>query len=325
MVNIRATLERALSEFVLDEATAAAIVAAAKAKFYQERTWASALATARQSAGATLDPFTAWLPKGKVDQKRHDALLLLDAVQAFITQGGKAEAPTFSFEWTETWAHAPWRNAPLNSTDGYAEEEEAILDELRLDGTYARVRREALFRMLASDETAKTHTDPDRREIARETMAFRSPRGLLRQSDVHRWAAENGFDVARFERMVAGRASIEKLAVLRDAALRPLMLDQLRENDAYAALRDRARAKATLRATSGGDKAGPRIPRPTLLSWYFGARLGTVMPDDIAGYAAAIGLEDIERFYDLLATEYQLAVASAESKDSGRHRKKPLA
>jgi hypothetical protein len=308
MVNIRATLERAISEHVLDDIAAETIAALGKAQFYQERSWASVLADAAERLPP--DPyerFATWLANGKVDRKRDDALLLLDAVQAFLADGGKAEAASFSFEWTETWANAPWRTAPPEI--GPAEDEEAILDELRLDGGYWQIRKEALSRLLASNEADATGAVPDRTEIAREIMAFRSPRGLVRQNDVHRWAAENDTSAEHFEQMMTRRASVEKLARSRDAELRPLILDQLREDDAYVALRERARAKARLCRAPGN-----KIPPPLLVSWYFGKRLGISAPDDLGNYAASIGLADLGRFYELLAAEY--AFCSARSEES---------
>jgi hypothetical protein len=311
MVNIRATLERAVSEQVLDEVAAETIVALAKAQFYQERSWASVLADAANELPAdSHGRFAAWLKKGKVDRKRDDALLLLDAVQAFLADGGEAGAATFSFEWTETWANAPWRNAPPEV--GNAEDEDAILDELRLDGAYTRARNEALSRLLASNEVAATGAVPDRKEIAREMMAFRSPRGLVRQTDVLRWAAENDTSAEHFEEMMAGRANVEKLARLRDVELRPLILDRLREDDAYVALRERARAKTRLHLEPGN-----KIPSPLLVSWYFGKRLGVSMPDDLGNYAASIGLASLDRFYALLAVEYVFRSIHSEETHAG--------
>ena len=229
MVNIRATLESALSEGIIDAATAAAVAEVAKAQFYQERSWASVLAGAQthvETAG--LKRISAWLPAGKVDQKRDDALLLLDSMRDFMSGGGTAEPATFAFEWTETWANAPWRNAPPNS--GQASEDEAILDELRLKGeAYAQVRREALLRELSRGEIARSGFDLDRREILREAAAFRYPRGLMRQRGVVDWAAQNGIDASQFERLMAERAGLEKLALARDAELHSRMLDRLRE------------------------------------------------------------------------------------------------
>ena len=135
-----------------------------------------------------------------VDQKRDDGLALLRAVDDFVRSGERQPAVTFSFEWTETWANAPWLSTPqtfdVDTGDGAA-----ILDELRLDGdAYVSVRHAALLQILAIDESARLGIAPDRREIAGATMQFRSPRGLARQSDVEHWAAENGIEAPSFDR-----------------------------------------------------------------------------------------------------------------------------
>jgi hypothetical protein len=321
MVNIRATLDRALSEGVLDAPAANVIASVAKAQFYQDRTWKSALLDASARLPDTaLARFDAWLPTGKVDQKREDALLLLKSIKEFVSHGGRAEPPAFSFEWTEFWANAPWRSAPPEPEGEPAREQEAILDELRLQGeAYLRVRREALLRALANNEVARASLQPDRQEVLREVAKFRSPRGLMRQDDVHRWAAENDFDASRFERLMADRAGLERLARERDAELQSGMLDQLREEDSYVELRERARAKERLRAGDGSIR-GTKIPPPVLVSWYFGTRLGTAVPDDLADYVAAIGF-NLDRFYHLLAIEYALIEDTTEPERSGARRK----
>jgi hypothetical protein len=319
MVNIRATLERAVSDGVVDTGAANAISAVAKAQFYQERSWASVLANAETHVeGAALKRFSAWLPGGKVDQKRDDALLLLDSMRDFMKNGRSAEPAAFSFEWTETWANAPWRTAPRASDP--SGDDEAILDELRLQGeAYARVRREALLQSLSNSEIARAGLEPDRSEIGRATMAFRSPRRLMRQSDVLGWAARNGIDADEFDRLMAERAGLDKLARTRDADIRSLILDRLREEDAYSALRDRARAKAQMRA-AGKTRAVAGVPPAVLVSWYFGTLLGTAIPDDLDDYARAMGLSGLDRLYELLAAEYAFAVNETNAKRSGEQR-----
>jgi hypothetical protein len=46
-----------------------------------------------------------WLPGGRVDQKREDALAMLDAIAAFLAQGVPAE-PRCEFEPTFLWQKA---------------------------------------------------------------------------------------------------------------------------------------------------------------------------------------------------------------------------
>jgi hypothetical protein len=320
MVNIRATLESALAESILDAGAANAMQAVAKGQFYQERTWATVLANVKKAVPiATLDRFAGWLPNGQVDRKREDGLELLRSVDDFVTRGERQPPALFSFEWTEAWANAPWVSASLGPEGGPGGEAAGILDELRLDGeAYARVRRATLLAALASDESARTGLAPERKEIARATMQFRSRLGLARASDVKRWAAENDIDTARFDRLTTDSASLEKLARMRDADLQNAMLDQLRREGAYPKLRKRARAKA--HALAKGSDPTPKVPPPVMLSWYFGTRLKTGVPDDLADYAAGIGLGDLKDFYALIAAEYLTAVHTRPRR-SGRSKK----
>ena len=77
MVNIRATVVAARSADVLGEA-ADGVLKAAKARHYPERLWPGILGDAL-AGGANADEierFRAWLPGGKLDQKKEDALAL---------------------------------------------------------------------------------------------------------------------------------------------------------------------------------------------------------------------------------------------------------
>jgi len=311
MVNIRATVERGLADGVLDAEAAEILLAVAKSQFYQERTWGSTLAAARDLPAPMRTAFRAWLPAGRQDRKRADALALLRAVADHVAAGiGPPLRPapdprpaSFSFEWTEAWANAPWLGEPGQEGSGRdAGHERMILDELRLAGDlYLQLRRDALFQALVNRAVAQDRAEPQRDEIAGAALAFRLPLGLLRQRDVESWAAENGIDMARYQRLMAERAAAERLARSRDAELGPQILDQLRQRDGYAALRARAQAKAEmLRAGAGG--AVP--PRPLLLAWYFETRLGRRIPDDLVQYAADLGFSGLEDFHRALTAEY---------------------
>jgi hypothetical protein len=244
MVNIRATLERAVREGTIDDETEAALIAAAKAKFYQERNWADLLAALAGRDVAARDRLSGWLEKGRVDQKRDDALAMLEALRDFVRRGEAAGRASFRFEWTESWANAPWRLDTGSVASTSAAIDAAILDELRLRGSYAEVRRDALLGALAGGTIRPEAVTPDRSEVARETAAFRAGRSLYRQSEVQAWCADNGIDPPRLERMMARRAAVTKFARDNDGALRGAMLDRLRELDLYPVLRERALAKS---------------------------------------------------------------------------------
>lgn len=73
LVNVRATLQAAVRRRILAAATARQILELAADTFYQERTWELLLARATV-AGLAEERLAAWLPTGRVDLKRHDAL-----------------------------------------------------------------------------------------------------------------------------------------------------------------------------------------------------------------------------------------------------------
>jgi hypothetical protein len=298
MVNIRATLERAVSEGIIDDETEARLIAVAKAKFYQERDWASLLAAMGREDSLTRDRLSGWLEHGRVDQKRDDALAMLEALRDFVRRGEAAGRANFCFEWTESWANAPWRLEAGSEVSSSAEIDASVLDELRLQGSYREVRREALLRALVNERIRPEAVTPDRSEVAREMAAFRTGRSLFRQSEVQAWCDENGIDLPRLERLMAERAAVETFEREHDAALHGAMLDRLRELDLYTVLRDRALAK------SKADGTRPKLPRALLAARYFEKQLGVAVPEELAEYAISIGIEDVGKFYDLIAAEF---------------------
>ena len=105
MVDIRATLAKAVDENVLPVAAARDIAAAAKALFYKDRTFARVLAAAAERGlpPALLERFRDWLSGGKVLQKRLDAEQVLRKLAAGVLGG---EPPAFRFERTLLWESA---------------------------------------------------------------------------------------------------------------------------------------------------------------------------------------------------------------------------
>jgi hypothetical protein len=86
MVNIRATLDKAVAEGVIDSWLAARLAEVAKALFYKERSWVTIL---RLVAGGgpppmPLDAFATWWRCGQVDQKRADALEMTTAIGSHL-------------------------------------------------------------------------------------------------------------------------------------------------------------------------------------------------------------------------------------------------
>jgi hypothetical protein len=115
MVNIRATIDRALELDVVAPAVAAALLGIAKSLFYKERTYDGILKTAiaQGLAADALHRFAAWLPAGQVDQKRVDALEMVEAVIAHLARGVTPLEVSYTFAHTFAWEEARRRAAPV--------------------------------------------------------------------------------------------------------------------------------------------------------------------------------------------------------------------
>lgn len=109
MVNIRRTLASGYHAEIVSAATRDALVSVAKGIHYPLRTYQSMLRTARTEGlpSDELLELEAWLKNNKVDQKRIDALDMLDAMQrdeAMVTQ--RADTPSFAFQRTAIFDRA---------------------------------------------------------------------------------------------------------------------------------------------------------------------------------------------------------------------------
>jgi hypothetical protein len=104
MVNVRATLARAAAEGVLEPRAARALEALAKGLHYPERTYARLLAEG-EKLGLPTGRLERWLPTGRVDLKRQDALAMLARMRAEQERGFPPPAP-IPFEETLFWREA---------------------------------------------------------------------------------------------------------------------------------------------------------------------------------------------------------------------------
>ncbi len=109
MVNIRATLDRAVREAVVSQACADTVGQAAKRLFYGERSFARAIeiaAGADSALSADLGRLRAWLPTGRVDRKREDALQMVAEIERRLQLGLECKRVEFELQRSSLWEAA---------------------------------------------------------------------------------------------------------------------------------------------------------------------------------------------------------------------------
>jgi hypothetical protein len=302
MVDVRATLAAALAAGVVCEETAEALVERIKATFYAER----ALVAALDRADEEHERLRAWLPDGRVERKREDALELVHAIRHDLEDGLEPFRPTWALQRTRYWEEAR-RSVELagsNASGPTADAAlEAVLDEARLhpDG-YRRLADRSLLTALARNAAASAGVDvsPWAHEAALEEE--RKARGLLEPEDVDTWLDESDLDRADLPEI--GR----RLAVLRwardahrDAVVGEMTL-AVRSDDTYAALAGRAERKREVLASLPSDRATPGDEE--LVAWYFRERLGQEVPLALDAWATANGWRHVTELVRALRSEW---------------------
>ena len=301
MVNIRATIEVAITQAIIDPPTARRFVDLAKQTFYPDRTWPGllALAVAAGLNGAA-ERLRTWLPCGRVDRKRLDAVALLERVATLARTTEPAPAARFSFEHTSTWETAR-REAGLDGAT--CQSANRILEEARLRGDLwprlsARARERALATMVADHQGGHI----DQRSLARAAAERRRERGLVSSADVADWASACELDEAAWTALVERDAKVQRGRLFAARNLTTELLDELRWNGSYgelAAAADRKRRCLEHAGVSGFDLTGLNCDPDEAIDWFWRTTYPGVAPpptDSLDDAAARHGFDDTEDF-----------------------------
>jgi hypothetical protein len=105
MVNIRATLMEALRAGVITAALGDRLIGISKDTFYPRRTWERLLdeAEAMGAPPGELRLLAEWLPRGRVDRKRLDAVAMLRRIAHDRAAGRRPPEVAFRFNSTTMW------------------------------------------------------------------------------------------------------------------------------------------------------------------------------------------------------------------------------
>lgn len=113
MVNIRYTLRKAERVGVISRHFRQELETVGKELFYPDRNYSLLLHHACDGARtkAEVARLRAWLPKGRVNQKRDDAVAMLRLIRRRSLKGFNRKKVSYSFEHTSMWEHVRRRNS----------------------------------------------------------------------------------------------------------------------------------------------------------------------------------------------------------------------
>ena len=256
MVNIRATLNRAAADGVIDTAAAKRLIAVGRSIFWKQRSYDALLAAAKDAGADVLARLRAWLPKHKVNQKREDAIAMLQRIAADCAATNEPRQVDFDFQHTVAW-DAILHRFTGSEDGGVIVDREELLDELRLTpGAFATIRRKALLRALAGREADRRGLEPTIAQLQNTLRDFRRAAGLASPSALEEWMQGAGLTRDEFLRLMNEEARLASLEESLGGAIDRALLDELRLDGAFTHLLGRAREKQAKLAETGLADAG---------------------------------------------------------------------
>jgi hypothetical protein len=280
----------------------------ARELYYPERSWPALLGRA-VDAGLSPEPLRRlrdWLPRGRINQKRADALAMLRRMREFLSAHPEPKQVTYTLAQTDAWAEAcrsagrlgPERREegePERREEGASLPREALLEELRVGGLLPRVRTGALARALALEEARQWGGEVELEGVRRVCEAFRREHGLGELHQFEQWLVEQR--ITEPLRFFGDEARVRQFELLHASEMERCLPDHLRSLGLYGLLMERAARKARMLSRAGLEHPGPEeagLDEEGLWRWYFTERLGRPVPPQLERYARGAGFPSVD-------------------------------
>jgi hypothetical protein len=205
MVNLRATLALAESQGALTGPQRAAVERNVKELFYPDRSYGSLMECARRELSELeLSRLAAWLqnPEHRVDQKRTDALALLDTLRVFRDHAPPPLRVSWTFQHTDAWEQVRQR-AVRQWITRQAIASDALARPVPHTGPSASVSAEqAELRALRIQLAKQSGFVPKRHDMEAAMAEFCRARGLADKAALRAFLVNRDIDSGDFERIL---------------------------------------------------------------------------------------------------------------------------
>ena len=304
MVSIRASLQLAHEQRVINEQEMNALVDVAKSTFYKKRSWSALLASSVElfkddSLSRKLEP---WLEQNRIDLKKQDSLQMLKTIQQEQVEFSSKTETSFYFEWTNVWDAAFHEHEqPPAVAKSFDDNDQKVIDQLRLNpDQYQRYRDKALLNWICSN---RVETASDEKGVKSALKKFRAENQLGSRTQLLTYMARADIDEARLTALLE---SVSRVDHIRNAAgdLRSDIIDQLKLDGGYFSLLEHANLKQAATHSTAAEADAPDVLPPQLLAWYFEDQLGQSIPQRLDDFLSRIDLDNSDDFYRLIRADY---------------------
>lgn len=306
LVNMRQTLSAAARENVCTLVQVAQLIELAAQQFYPDRCWPALLDSAKRSGvdPTMLTRLETWLPNHTINQKRLDALALVETMLAERKSQPGPLRVEYQFEKTNAWELGVVLMGDKSIPPKVTEEPEEAVDvedllvELRLAGSeslYNTAINGALLRCHTETITNNVEWEVDDAQLRTATGVFRRQRELKTAEQTLAWLTEQGLKNEAFVDLMVDEARLQVLGTACAEKMLHHLPSQLRAMGCFGQLSRRVQAKRAAAAESEAEKMpneGSFEDLGELWRWYFCDHLQREVPQNLACYAEKFGFVD---------------------------------
>jgi hypothetical protein len=309
MVDIRATLDKAVQEKIIDRDTCLILLNIAKKLYYPQRNYQKILQLAAAQNMAQVESLKIWISQNRVNRKHDDALHMLRAMRERLQEEVGPKHVEYHFQFTRFFQLLTLSAGTLSGEEE-TQLHDRLLEEARLQpGVYERIYQGTIARVLKLILAATDNIPITDESLQQVTDEFRIEFGLHVPEALEQWLARNELDPEEFMRFMERELRVRNVqATISPSDINHVMSDQLRLTGDYPRLASRARDKQRVLNVHGWHN--PEVlntelhHEDALFQWYFEEQLGNPVVSNLDSYALAYGFQDVSFFKRALLREY---------------------
>lgn len=312
LVNIRVTIGVAENSNILTSETAAKLVKISEKLFYPERNYNTIINIAVEEgiSKVELKSFKDWLPTGRIDQKREDAVAMLQEMRRHLEADLEPVKTKFVFENTIYWEQLK-RNAGQihDERDKHCMPAvtEGFLEELRLEYDAPRLNEHLTARALAFYWAEKEGIVINADTLQFTIDSFRRKQKLFEPDDLDKWLIAHGLNEKEFHNIMEKEARIQAGLSKGTVWIQEHISQYLKVNGDYRKTVERALDKKGILGRYGQDNpslSDISLPWDDLMAWFFEECSKKTPEDYQKTYALAAGFKDDDLFKKAILREY---------------------
>ncbi len=237
MVNIRASLAKALAMGVIDQARHQRLMTFAKSQHFSQRSYSGLLDFAKTEFSAKdYAAFELFLSEHQIDIKQQDALGLLQHLNRLDIKNLPKKQVDYQFAHTDAWSqlvtHADARYLSSTCQVPIAK----IKAQLQAKGELDALMAQARARHIQLQKAARHHTPIDAERFQQTLIDFAQSQGFIEQGQIqfaqlNHWLERQDMTIADFDRLMKAQYQLASLNIPADCD--QALIDILRLSGQY--------------------------------------------------------------------------------------------